>query len=1237
MLRRPPGEGRSGAQQRKSLLALAVLFLTCLPLVEGQQQQQQQAGAQSLHHVRHADQQHNARSAHGHEGFDALAGDVWAETDNDVAAADALTSKLREDTVMDDNNNNHNKKKRNIIINTKKNKNDARAVATLAPAQSVRAPSPGYRPSAHLNGGSGISSPQRARSLEEWEVEDFILLATVDGDLYASDRRSGAQRWHLEVEQPMVQTEHFRLNASDLDEDHQDVDHYIWAVEPTRDGSLYIWMTGASEPALVPTGLTMKRLVEDLSPLANDDPPVIYTGAKKTTMITIDAATGRVLKWFGSSGSHINEESCLRPNALSDVDSEECSVMGTITLGRTEYEVAITRKDGRAIAKLNYSEWTPNNFDKDLVDSYSRTLDNRYHSSRHDGRVYAFDPEDQPLFSHQFAAPVARVFDVCRPWGATPDKNPDLLVLPQPIPAPKDEVTARMRGSHVFLNQTDAGSWYALSGYSYPLIVDSPPALTSRSDWGSFNRPWSRLTQSQKADAMIGRHNFKQANHDRGQVQPPTLPGSPISHPAMDSPDDATLPSVVPDEILDPLDPHNIVEKVKSIPQQAANSVRDLLSNPVLIIVLVGAFFFYHKDLIRWYKNKSNKWLLQRDHRSEAGDPTPEPTPNHSIDGRILPLSKSDEIIGKSDDKVAPMESAQTQAREVPPVQTDDIVSTTDNEGPAPSATESRDKKEDDREASATQASDSPESNESSSKAELEPGTPAEKKKAKAHRGRRGGVKHRKGAAKKREMSQSRDDDPPATTVEDAVKNAQKLGGSPKLEPDVVTVANDMQSVTGPVIKLGNIEVDTDNQLGTGSNGTLVFAGKFDGREVAVKRMLIQFYDIASQETRLLRESDDHPNVIRYYAQEFRDGFLYIALERCAASLADVVERPGRFPKVAAAGRADLPGVLYQITNGIDHLHNLRIVHRDLKPQNILVNTGKDGRPRLLVSDFGLCKKLEGGQSSFGATTGRAAGTTGWRAPELLVDDDKDPLTDVSINSGSGTVLVNSEMLPNRRATRSIDIFSLGLVFYYVLTNGLHPFDCGDRYMREVNIRKGNYNLAPLDALGDFAYEAKDLIGSMLNGDPKSRPSTRDVMAHPFFWSAKKRLAFLCDVSDHFEKEPRDPPSAHLSELESHAPDVTRGDFLRHLPREFVDSLGKQRKYNGPRLLDLLRALRNKRNHYEDMPDTLKRAVGPLPEGYLAFWTIRFPGLLLACWNVVWDVRWDSTDRFREYYEPAGL
>ena len=382
--------------------------------------------------------------------------------------------------------------------------------------------------------------------------------------------------------------------------------------------------------------------------------------------------------------------------------------------------------------------------------------------------------------------------------------------------------------------------------------------------------------------------------------------------------------------------------------------------------------------------------------------------------------------------------------------------------------------------------------------------------------------------------------------------------------------------------------------------------------------------------------------VIRYYAQQERAAFLYIALELCQASLGDIVQKPHFFRELAQAGERDMPSVLWQIANGLSHLHSLRIVHRDLKPQNILVNMGKNGQPRILVSDFGLCKKLEGGQSSFGATTAHAAGTTGWRAPELLIDDDAPiptsmTLTDPgsSLHSVSGSGLVEGPGPHSRRVTRAIDIFSLGLVFFYVLTRGNHPFDCGDRFMREVNIRKGNYSLKLLDVLGDFAYEARDLIGSMLNANPKQRPSAVDVMSHPFFWSYKKRLNFLCDVSDHFEKEPRDPPSPALSHLETHAPDVVQGDFLKHLPREFVDSLGKQRKYTGTRLLDLLRALRNKRNHYEDMPESLKKTVGSLPDGYLTFWACRFPNLLIVCWNVVYNMRWEHTDRFRDYYKPA--
>ena len=62
-------------------------------------------------------------------------------------------------------------------------------------------------------------------------------------------------------------------------------------------------------------------------------------------------------------------------------------------------------------------------------------------------------------------------------------------------------------------------------------------------------------------------------------------------------------------------------------------------------------------------------------------------------------------------------------------------------------------------------------------------------------------------------------------------------------------------------------------KTGYGSHGTVVYKGEFDGRAVAVKRLLMDFYDVAFQEVKLLQESDDHPNVIRYF---YKVGFIYI-------------------------------------------------------------------------------------------------------------------------------------------------------------------------------------------------------------------------------------------------------------------------------------------------------------------------------------------------------------------------
>ncbi|EJD51886.1 hypothetical protein AURDEDRAFT_56466, partial [Auricularia subglabra TFB-10046 SS5] len=421
---------------------------------------------------------------------------------------------------------------------------------------------------------------------------------------------------------------------------------------------------------------------------------------------------------------------------------------------------------------------------------------------------------------------------------------------------------------------------------------------------------------------------------------------------------------------------------------------------------------------------------------------------------------------------------------------------------------------------------------------------------------------------------------------------------------------------------------------GFGSHGTIVYQGEFQGRAVAVKRLLGDFVTLATREVQLLQESDDHPNVIRYFYKEQRDNFLYIALELCPASLADVVERPDAFRDISIT--FDPKKALAQVTAGLRHLHSLKIVHRDIKPQNILVSHAKNGVRRMLISDFGLCKKLDSDQTSFLPTMhgAMAAGTVGWRAPEILRGDVKlDDLDDSSRGSaaGSGSSPITGTVA--KRLTKSVDVFALGCLFYYVLTNGDHPF--GDRFERERNIMKNEFQLQDLERLGEEGVEAVDLISQMLDPEPKSRPDTLSILLHPFFWNPGRRLNFLQDASDRFEIMCRDPRDSALVELETGAFDVVGNDWHTRLDRIFIENLGKFRKYDGRTVQDLLRALRNKKHHYQDMPDNVKRHLGPLPEGFLGYFTRRFPSLFLHVHGVVSSTGLSREPMFRAYFELA--
>lgn len=1229
MLRRPPGEGRHVVQQpnnRKFYWVLAALLLPVLPLVEAvdyrsvdHQPQPPALASPSLAAPRAADPHphHHQADQHGkparpraqprHES--PLEGDsvirnlaATALTQHDLDTPHASSRRKRTNTQsVKEEQPPHYRQQQNLQTY------DASAISAAAPdipeGRSVRAPSP--------------LTPDR--SIGDWEVEDFVLLATIDGDLYASDRRTGKERWHISLGQSMVETKHHRQVKSPADGDSNTIwDQSVWAIEPTGDGEIYMYAPGKTE-GVMSTGLTMKDLVEKMSPYENKEYGLVYTGKKETNILALDAATGRAIRWFGPTASTAEDyDSCPRPlDPVASMDSEECHG-GTITLGRTEYTVGISNPRGYPVATLKYSEWSPNIKDEDLMRQYTTTMDKLYITSRHDGRVYGFDfdrdAERRQSFVEHFPTPIARAFDVVRPARSynpyeEDDKNTELIALPQPALPAKDEHEALVRSGAIFLDQI-AGNWYAMSARAYPLITKAPVALITELDWFQEEE---KLAPSRLSEVLVGQH-FLGKPWTRPRI--PLLPGASnpagsdvpqLDGPRQDHPDVPTLATDAPNPSS------TVIERVKKLPQEAANSAIEAFTNPFVALLFMTALFVYRHEIIRRVKGvpkQSVRWtkgvLKQQGFNVDLDEDSSDETPETQ-------LAESDQGIERlATEQAAPAREVLNLGDDTPPDPATprapiEINAPIQIQGDVPVDT-------------------------------AQP--PPEVKKKKAHRGRRGGKQHRKN--KKGDNGSA--DDEALNDVEEAVNMAKKLGETARgPEPDIQTVPDDVGNVSVPILKIDDsLEVIQEQQLGTGSNGTIVFAGKWQDRPVAVKRMLRSFYDIATRETRLLREVDLHPNVIRYYAQLERGDFIYIALQLCEASLADVVEKPSHFRTLAELGSKNPLGVLKQITKGLDHLHSLQIVHRDLKPQNILITTDMDGEPLILVSDFGLCKKLENGQSSLGATTAHNAGTAGWRAPELLHDDDAStgPMLVDASSTHSGTASSSQQQGENRRrVTRSIDIFSLGIVFFYVLTQGSHPFDCGGSFMREVNIRKGTYSLDRLEVLGEYQREATHLIEKMISANPKERPKTKDILVHPFFWSAEKRLTFLCDVSDAFEREPRDPPSLALQALEEGAHTVIpNGDFLSRLHKDFVNSLGKQRKYTGSRLLDLLRALRNKKNHFRDMPEALQdKVVGhrAMEEGYLLYWTTRFPELLLYCWNVVRheDVGFDEDIQLRKYYQ----
>ena len=233
-----------------------------------------------------------------------------------------------------------------------------------------------------------------------------------------------------------------------------------------------------------------------------------------------------------------------------------------------------------------------------------------------------------------------------------------------------------------------------------------------------------------------------------------------------------------------------------------------------------------------------------------------------------------------------------------------------------------------------------------------------------------------------------------------------------------------------------------------------------DGRPVAIK---IPHPDIAHDPVRFdrfKREEEigtafDHPNLMKIYQDDHRSR-LYIAMEWCEGQLLrQILSEQGKLPPDRAIK------IVLGILAALDYIHNRGIVHRDLKPENIMV----DDEDRIKLLDFGIAS-LEGAKRLTYTGYTQALGTPDYISPEQV---------------------------KGKRGDARSDIYSLGVMFYEMLT-GQTPFS-GPSPLAIMNDRLVNHPLPPRVAEPSISPQLQEVLYRALEREPKNRYPSASAFA----------------------------------------------------------------------------------------------------------------------------------------------
>jgi len=229
-----------------------------------------------------------------------------------------------------------------------------------------------------------------------------------------------------------------------------------------------------------------------------------------------------------------------------------------------------------------------------------------------------------------------------------------------------------------------------------------------------------------------------------------------------------------------------------------------------------------------------------------------------------------------------------------------------------------------------------------------------------------------------------------------------------------------------------------------------IFAGKIVSKQLLTKP---HQKEKMTQEIAIHR-AVHHQHIVEFYSFFEDDANVYIILELCRRrSLMEMHKRR------KAITEPETRYFMRQIVLACQYLHDNKIIHRDLKLGNLFLNDDME----LKIGDFGLATKVD----FEGERKKTLCGTPNYIAPEVL----------------------------NKKGhSYEVDVWSLGCILYTLLI-GKPPFETSCLKDTYAKIKKNEFSIPP----NKVSVQAKNLINSLLQPDPNSRPTMAHILDDEFF------------------------------------------------------------------------------------------------------------------------------------------